>query len=37
MDIFKDKFYVEADFESVEPNETWEYNYSKSPIAFFRK
>ena len=36
MDEFHDKFYVEADFKSVEPDVTWEYNYSKSPIEFLK-
>lgn len=35
MASFNDKFYVEKDFKGVEPEETWEYNYSKSPIELF--
>jgi arylsulfatase A-like enzyme len=35
MASFNDKFYVEKDFKSVEPKETWEYNYSKSPVELF--
>ena len=32
MKSFKDNFYVESNFKDADPAETWEYNYTKSPL-----
>ncbi|WP_139959662.1 sulfatase-like hydrolase/transferase [Flavicella sediminum] len=37
MKRYKDNFYGAEDFRSVQPNEKWQYNYTKNPMELFEE